>query len=201
MKTNYSKTAFALFILCTVFILSRCTQPQPEVKEEPKQDPVARGKYLVTIGGCDDCHSPKIFTAKGPVPDTTRLLSGHPESMPMPKIDTSLVAPGKWAMLTQDLTMWVGPWGVSFPANLTPDSATGTGAWTADLFKKILRSGKHMGAEASRPILPPMPWYNYAAMTDEDLEAIFAYLHSLPPIHNKVPDPIAPQDIMKMGSM
>lgn len=179
----------------------RCTQPQQEIKEEPKQDPVERGKYLVNVGGCNDCHSPKIFTALGSVPDTTRLMSGHPEGMPMPKIDTSLVAPGKWAMLTQDLTAWVGPWGVSFPINLTPDTATGTGAWNADLFIKIIRTGKHMGSEAARPILPPMPWYNYALMNDEDLQAIFAYLKSLPPIHNKVPDPVAPQDMMKMGTM
>ena len=43
-----------------------------------------------------------------------------------------------------------------------------------------------------RPILPPMPWMFIGNCTDDDLKAIFAYLHSLPAIHNKVPDPITP---------
>ena len=151
-----------------------------------------RGRYLVMSSGCDDCHSPKIMTPQGPVIDSTRRLSGHPADMKLPEIKTSELAPGKWIMGTQDLTAWAGLWGVSFAVNLTPDSATGIGAWTPELFMKILRSGKFMGIEAGRPILPPMPWQNFKNMTDEDLSAIFTYLKSLPPISNKVPDPLPP---------
>jgi hypothetical protein len=153
---------------------------------------VERGKYLVTVGGCDDCHSPKIMTDKGPEFDMSKRLSGHPAGSPMPSYDASDIAPGKWFLTTQDLTAWVGPWGVSFPANLTPDTATGTGAWTEELFIRIIRSGFHMGVEGGRPILPPMPWQNFAQMTDEDLKAVFAFLKSLPPINNKVPEPLPP---------
>ena len=151
-----------------------------------------RGRYLVMTAGCDDCHSPKIMTSQGPVIDSTRRLSGHPADMKLPEIKTSELAPGKWIMGTQDLTAWAGLWGVSFAVNLTPDSATGIGAWTPELFMKILRSGKFMGIEAGRPILPPMPWQNFKNMKDEDLTAIFTYLKSLPPISNKVPDPLPP---------
>lgn len=156
-----------------------------------------RGKYLVGICGCDDCHSPKMMTPEGPVIDSSRRLSGHPADMKLPEVNHSELAPGKWILAEQDLTAWAGLWGVSFAVNLTPDSATGTGAWTPELFIKILRSGKFMGIDAGRPILPPMPWQNYGQMTDSDLRAIFSFLRSLPPISNKVPDPLPPVEMKK----
>jgi hypothetical protein len=85
-------------------------------------------------------------------------------------------------------TAWAGPWGVSFTANLTPDENTGLGIWTEDMFIKALREGKHMGT--SRPILPPMPWPFIGKYSDEDLKAIFAYLKSIKPIVNHVPEPL-----------
>jgi len=153
-----------------------------------------RGKYLTTVGGCSDCHSPKVFTQEGPVPDTTRLLSGHPASMPLPKLPDGIVgmSPDTWgAITTGDLTAWTGPWGTSFTANLTPDKETGIGSWTEEMFIKALRTGKHMGT--GRDILPPMPWQEIRAVTDADLKAVFAYLKSLKPISNAVPDPIPPK--------
>jgi mono/diheme cytochrome c family protein len=161
----------------------------------PKQEPVSqieRGKYLVMVGGCNDCHTPKIFTATGPVFDTTRLLSGHPAGSPLPEVPKGVISPTGWAALTTGhMTAWAGPWGVSFAANLTPDGKTGIGEWPEELFIKILRSGKFMGM--SRDILPPMPWQTIGQMTDEDLKAMFAYLKSLPPIENQVPAPLPPQ--------
>ena len=81
----------------------------------------------------------------GPVPDTTRLLSGHPANQPVPQIEDGLTAPGKWVLTDDGTTMWFGPWGTSFTANLTPDSSTGLGAWTLDNFVKTMRTGKHLG--------------------------------------------------------
>ncbi|HEX5001593.1 MAG TPA: c-type cytochrome [Bacteroidia bacterium] len=153
---------------------------------------IERGAYLVNMGGCDHCHSPKIMTDKGPQVDMSKRLSGRPADEPLAKIDQSQLAPGKWILASQDLTAWVGPWGVSFAANLSPDSGTGTGAWNEDLFIRIIRSGFHMGVEGGRPILPPMPWDSFAKMKDEDLKAVFAFIKSLPPIKNKVPDPLPP---------
>lgn len=158
---------------------------------EKKPTQIERGRYLVLMAGCNDCHSPKVFTPQGPVPDTTRLLSGHPANSALPKIPEGTIAPDQWGALTSnDFTAWAGPWGVSFTRNLTPDVATGLGSWTPDVFVKAMRTGKDMGE--GRDILPPMPWQNFGQMTDADLRAIFAYLKSLPPIANAVPDPISP---------
>ncbi len=45
-----------------------------------------------------------------------------------------------------------------------------------------------MGEATSRPIMPPMPWPQYGNMTDDDLRSIFAYLKTVPPVNNPVPD-------------
>ena len=73
-------------------------------------------------------------------------------------------------------------------ANITPDRETGLGAWTEQQFMDTIRNGRHQGR--GRQLLPPMPWQNYAQMTDADLKAVFAYLRSIPSISNKVPDPV-----------
>lgn len=177
-----------LFILFTQISCNKDEKPAMTKEEMQK-----RGAYLVNLAGCNDCHSPKIFTAMGPVPDTTKLLSGHPADSKLLPIDAALVQPGKWYMGSSDMTAWAGPWGVSFTANLTPDEPTGIGTWTEEVFIKALRSGKHMGI--GRPLMPPMPWQAIGQSTDEDLKEIFAYLKSLPPVHNKVMDPIPPNQL------
>ena len=96
-------------------------------------------------------------------------------------------------------TAWVGPWGVSFAANLTPDKSTGLGNWTEEVFIKTFWSGKQMGI--GRNLLPPMPWQAVGQLKDKDLKSIFAYLKTIPPIKNKVPDPIPPNMIAKMVNM
>jgi len=154
---------------------------------------VGRGERLAEFGGCNDCHTPKRMTSHGPELDKSRLLSGHPAHAPLPAVPRGVVGPTQWgAVTTNDLTAWVGPWGVSFAANLTPD-ATGLGGWTERQFIQTMRTGKHLGV--GRAILPPMPWPGVAALTDRDLKALFAYLQSLKPISNQVPQPIPPQAI------
>ena len=164
---------------------------QPKTDASKKKAMVERGKYLVNLGGCNDCHSPKLFGPTGPVPDSTRLLSGHPAGDKVPEVPQNVLAPDKWGAITSNhFTAWAGPWGISFTRNLTPDVATGLGSWTEDIFIKAMRTGKDMGE--GRDILPPMPWPNFALLTDADLKAIFAYLKSLKPVENAVPDPISP---------
>ena len=152
---------------------------------------VARGASLVAHGLCDDCHTPVAMGPKGPQPDLLRRLSGHPESVVMPPAPV-LPANGPWmATAGATMTAWSGPWGTSFTANLTPDPETGLGAWTAQDFIAAIRTGRHMGK--GRPILPPMPVAPInAAYTDEELTAMFAFLRTLPPIVNHVPQPIEP---------
>jgi len=168
--------------------------PAPSAISAPAQSPVERGKYLVTVGGCNDCHTPKKFGPDGPEPDMAKELSGNPASEKVAPIPKGLIAPDKWGAVTNNhLGAWAGPWGVSFAMNLTPDKATGLGSWTQEMFVNALRTGKHQGT--GRPILPPMPWNWYKNMTDDDLKAIFAYLQSLPPINNPIPDPLPPDKI------
>src|SRR5438046_1238906 len=89
-------------------------------------DQVAKGKALVMHGMCHDCHTPKTFGPKGMDFDWSKSLSGFPADAKLPPIDKKALAPGYWILGNGDLMAWVGPWGVSYAANLTPDPQTGT---------------------------------------------------------------------------
>jgi mono/diheme cytochrome c family protein len=146
-------------------------------------DPVERGKYLVTVTACSDCHTPMKMTLKGPQPDMTRFLSGHPQDVKLPPAPGPA---GPWIWHgTGTNTAFAGPWGVTYAINLTPHTH-GLSVWTEEMFIKAMRTGKHMGE--SRPIMPPMPWPSFGQMTDADLRAMFAYLKTIPPVNNVVPD-------------
>jgi mono/diheme cytochrome c family protein len=150
-----------------------------------------RGKYLVTTAGCHDCHTPLKMGPNGPERDMERMLSGHPESLVMPPVPK--LPEGPWLFVAAGTTTaHAGPWGVSFTANLTPDAETGLGKWTFQNFKDTIRTGRHMGR--GRPILPPMPIPMYKHFTDADLELIWGYLRSIPPISNRVPEPVPPPE-------
>jgi hypothetical protein len=149
---------------------------------------VARGKYLVTLAGCTDCHTPWKAGPRGPEPDAERYLSGHPQDAGLPPPPE--LPPGPWNVVTGGMTAWAGPWGISYGTNLTSDADTGLGAWSEQMFVEALRTGQHLGM--GRDILPPMPWAAYANCTDEDLGAMFAFLMTVPAIPNEVPDPVPP---------
>jgi hypothetical protein len=147
---------------------------------------VERGRYLVTLGGCNDCHTPFVLGTNGPEPDMGRMLSGHPADLVMPPAPES-VGPWIWSGAASN-TAFAGPWGVSYSPNLTPDEHTGIGIWTEEIFTNTLRTGRHWGT--SRPILPPMPWQNFGAMPDEDIRAMYLYLRTIPAISNIVPEAV-----------
>ncbi len=190
MQKGIVFTGLALVGLFSIIFLETSVAKQRK-GGDVNMSQIKRGEYLVNAATCSDCHSPKIFTAKGPQSDPARLLSGYAADTKLPEIPTGIIGPNKWGGLTtNDLTAWVGPWGVSFSANITPDTETGLGGWTEEMFIKTMRTGKHLGV--GRDILPPMPWYGLAKLNDEDLKAIFAYLRTLKPIKNRVPDPIPP---------
>ncbi|MGE5235839.1 MAG: diheme cytochrome c-553 [Acidobacteriota bacterium] len=183
MKTLATAVCAALFVVGSLACQQATQRPTT-------QSPVERGRYLVTAGGCNDCHTPWKLTDKGPAPDMSRMLSGHPQEVSIS--EPAQLPPGPWGFAgSWDMTAWSGPWGVSFAANLTPDEETGVGSWSEQAFIQAMRTGKHLGA--GRPILPPMPWPNLAQLTDDDLRAMFAYLNSIKPIANRVPDPIPPR--------
>lgn len=169
-----------------------------ETKAMSGEDLIKRGNYLMITSGCHDCHSPKKFGPHGEMMlDSSKLLSGHSASAPVPPVNLKSLEPGQWMSLTGDLTAFVGPWGLSYTANLTPDSATGIGAWTETQFINTIRNGKHLGD--GRPIMPPMPWQFVAQMNDDDLKAIYAFLKSLPPVSNVVHAPLSPDEVRAMA--
>jgi mono/diheme cytochrome c family protein len=122
-------------------------------------DDAARGKYLVSIAGCNDCHTPGYFFGK---PDPSRFLGGS---------EVGFEVPG--------LGVFHGP-------NLTPDKETGLGGWTDAQIVTAITTGKRPDG---RELAPIMPWRAFANFTREDVSAIVAYLRTLPPVKNKAPGP------------
>ena len=175
----------SILIAFGVFLVSG--RPPGQASSDTAEQ-VTRGKYLVQISGCHDCHTPKVFTEKGPILDESRLLSGHPSDLPLPELSQKMIQPGGWVLMNSHLTAAAGPWGVSYAVNLTPDLETGIGRWTVEAFIQSMRTGLHWGVGPA--ILPPMPWQNLAEMTEPDLHAIFAYLKSIKAVHNDVPAPL-----------
>ena len=182
--------------LLSVVIFSQCGENKTASTETSKteyggfESQVLWGEHLVTIGGCNDCHTPKKMTDHGPELDSALLLSGHPAQMPAPDVDRKDVEK-KGLAVTNDLTSWVGPWGVSFAGNITSDP-TGIGNWEEANFICALRDGKFKGIKSARSLLPPMPWQFFKSMSDDELKAIFAYLKSTKPINNIVPQALPP---------
>ena len=180
----------AAIILTSVLATATVGATAPEQKPAAAGK-IARGKFLVDIMGCHDCHTPWKVGPKGPEMDMSRALSGHPEDLKMPPAPA--LPPGPWMMAAAGtMTAWSGPWGVSFTMNLTPDKETGLGDWTLEQFIATMKTGKDRGK--GRPLLPPMPYFNLAKLSDEDLASVFAYLQSLPPMKNRVPQPIDPPE-------
>ena len=189
-------TALALAAIC----LYGCSEEKPAeqavVAEVEKPDyggyetQALWGEHLVTIGGCNDCHTPKKMTPMGPVDDSSLLLSGHPQGMPAPDVDRKQLE-GKGFILTATFTSWVGPWGISYSANLTPDE-TGTGNWTEDQFVYALKNMISKGLAGGRPLMPPMAMMPVKHMTDAELRAIYAYLRTVKPVKNISVQPTAP---------
>jgi len=190
LSSNLARAALLASALTLVSSLAASSVSAAEPSATPPgSDKLARGKYLVTIAGCNDCHTPYKDGPHGAEPDMTRMLSGHPEQIKVTAPADPQKAP--WLVSTVATnTAFSGPWGVSFTANLTPDVETGLGRWTFRNFKDTIRSGRHHGR--GRQILPPMPIAMYKHMTDEDLEAVFTFLQTIPAIRNAVPEPLPP---------
>jgi len=172
-------------LVVLLIVLPACggTGPAPSTSAAA----VERGRYMAAILGCGDCHTPLVMGPRGPEPDMTHQLAGHPESLVMPPPPATGDSPWVWHGAGTN-TAFAGPWGISYAINLTPDEVTGIGSWTEEMFVNAIRTGRHWGQ--SRPILPPMPWPAYAHLTDADLKAVYAWLRTVPAIKNQVPDAV-----------
>jgi mono/diheme cytochrome c family protein len=118
---------------------------------------VARGKYLVGIMDCTGCHSTGALTGK---PEAAKFLAGS---------DVGFQIPGL---------------GIFYPPNLTPDAQTGLGNWSEQDIATALRTGVRPDG---RELAPAMPWRSYASLSDADVQAVAAYLKTLPAVSHAVP--------------
>ena len=184
MKNTLIAATAVLFVAAAGFVTLSTSQTQPRETASADAGKVQRGEYLVKIMGCNDCHTPWKMGAQGPEPDMDRFLSGHPEQIG-PVTNAKAAEPFLWSGFATN-TAFSGPWGVSYTFNLTPEPNTGLGIWTEDMFLQAIRTGRHMGV--SRPINPPMPWPAYRNASDDDLKAVYAYLRTIKPIVNHVPE-------------
>lgn len=182
MKYYLKLVCYTLLVIAAVYVWMKPGKKNQVISQE---DVVARGAELVRVGGCADCHTPKLMTPQGLVDDNTRLFAGHPREVEVSPVELH-EGPGEAS--EAGMTAWIGPWGISYASNLTPDPATGL--WSEESFIKSMRTGKKRGH--GRAILPPMPWRELGQSTDADLKAIYAYLNSLPAVFNSVPDPKPP---------
>jgi mono/diheme cytochrome c family protein len=159
--TRWTFASLTIGAIVMAIVAVSCTQAPRGPVEMTAAEKIARGKEISYSSGCQDCHTPGTFYG---TTDTTRMLSGSELG-------------------------WEGPWGVTYPRNLTPDMETGIGSWSEEDIITAFRTG-HRPDQTQ--IMPPMPWPQYAHMNDEDAHALAAFIKSLPPIHHKAPDKIPP---------
>lgn len=184
MTARHWQMAALTGVLVTTVWACAETSTVPAAPTEAER--VARGEYLVSTMGCHDCHTPWKMGPNGPEPDMTLALSGHQASEILPPPPPPS---GPWIMTAAATnTAWAGPWGISYTQNLTPDMETGLGGYSEEQFIQTIRDGKKQGR--GRDLLPPMPWTVYRNLTDDDLKAMYAYLRTVKPIQNRVPDPV-----------
>jgi mono/diheme cytochrome c family protein len=122
----------------------------------PPSDKLARGKWLLKTGSCNDCHD-SVDKRMQPIPGKA-LAGGF--KFPLPNGKGYVIAP-----------------------NITPDKATGIGAYSDDDLRRVFNEGK---GKAGRPLYV-MPWSAYAGLTVEDKEALIAALRQVTAVTNVVP--------------
>jgi mono/diheme cytochrome c family protein len=152
--TRWTVVSLTTGTLAAAIAAVSCTQAPRGPVEMTAEQKIARGRQISLSSGCQDCHTPGTFYG---TTDTTRMMSGSELG-------------------------WEGPWGVTYPRNLTPDPETGIASWSENDIITAFRTG-HRPDQTM--LLPPMPWPTYAFMSDEDAHALAAFIKSLPPIHHK----------------
>ncbi len=136
-------------------------------------DELATGRYLTTLSGCIECHTP---VEQGQIIEDKAFSGGRDFKLPT---------------------------GTLYTANITPDKETGIGNWTKEnfvaRFKAYADSGYSAHKVSPNEMQTIMPWTMYAGMTEKDLGAIYTYLKSLKPVKNSIPQKFVPQsDVAKL---
>jgi mono/diheme cytochrome c family protein len=169
-------TAISLaFVLAGLFILAIVTSAEASASHQ--DDLVAHGKYIATIAGCTSCHTPLQAEYQNPQTLTLEQIQTLAFNETQATDQAKLLAGGR--------AFDLGPAGVVFTRNITPDIETGIGAWTDDQIKIAIKTGID---NEGKLLFPVMPYHVYNGMADTDLESVIAYLHSVNAVKNQVPD-------------
>ena len=132
------------------------------------KDKIERGSYMIELLGCGSCHTNGAFEG---APDISRPLAGSHTGIAFSN------------PLGDELP------GVIYPPNITPDEETGIGRWSDRQIKNAIRAG--IGRHGNRRIAS-MPWQAYSRLTDDDIDAMVAFLRSIKPVLNSVPKEVKP---------
>lgn len=148
---------------------------------------IKEGEILVMEGRCNYCHTPEI--APGEI-NYGKILFGHPANKSIPEIPEVPVGSQEWMEYISELdsTVWIDGNKIVFSANITPDKETGIGSWGKGDFINTIRTGIHPGWK--KKLNKPMPWLDYAKLSNEQLTSIYSYLMSQQPVVNKVQGPV-----------
>lgn len=170
MSRNYFAPVLCLALfLSSLSIFYSCNnedKKSPDAiagKEDSLKKMVERGKYLAHhVSLCMDCHSQRDFNQfSGPPKEGTEGMGGDAfgEKLGIP--------------------------GVIYARNITPDTVNGIGKWTDE---EIIRAITRGITKKGDTLFPLMPYAHYNAMSKEDIYSIIAYIRTLKPNANKVPD-------------
>ncbi len=174
---------FRLAVLAAGFVLVFLGVSVSQVAAQETSALVERGKYVTHIAGCISCHTPYLEKYQ----DFSKLT---PEELALLGLSGNQTLDMKRAY-SGGRPFDLGPGGLLFSRNLTPDKETGLGNWTDEQIEVAMRFGVRRDSSRLHPL---MPYRNFARMSKEDVKAVIAFLRSLPPVVNKVPY-VAPKDV------
>jgi len=169
------------FVLSLILVMAFATSTSASPNYQ--DDQVQQGKYIATIAGCTECHTPLKAEYQDPTKLTFEQLQTISFNAGAALDETKLLSGGR--------AFDLGPAGILFTRNLTPDEETGLGAWTDEQIKIAVKAGvDHDG----RILFPVMPYHVYNGMADADMDAVIAYLRSVNAVSNQVPESTIPTE-------
>jgi mono/diheme cytochrome c family protein len=173
-----------IFVSALIFTLAFTTTAGASNYQQ--DDQAAHGKYIATIAGCTACHTPyKADYQKPPQELTFEQIQAIAFDDHLATDQNRLLAGGR--------PFDLGPAGILFTRNITPDEETGIGAWSDDQLKLAIKTGID---NKGGVLFPVMPYHVYSGMADADLEAVIAYMRSVNTVSNPVPARTVPTEGM-----
>ena len=182
---SFLLTKLLIITIAAIFTVSCDRETVSPEKFSAEQ--VREGETLVLEGSCNFCHTPELTEDDKYF---GKILFGYPSDKKLPELPNVPFGSQQWMEFVSNLdsTVWIAGNMVVFSANITPDIETGIGSWSKDDFINTIRTGMHPGWK--KKVNKPMPWLDYAKLSNDELTSIYSYLMTQQPVHNKVPEPV-----------